>query len=789
MTRPTHDSSPPSTLGLASLALAAVLALVLTSCGGRGGKKALAPATAEGLVEMVLTEDAAVMSTCNALQLDPQAIAEAPLTEAAVKELGLEVQANLSVILRTIAAAKPMQHESLLSCEPASVARHYLEEAGVAGAGASAEDGAKTQACLEGLSSAAKLTVELDQALAAAAELGAEAAAIEPRAVVAALEERGSAAVAAWAEQCGRDGECVSQKVLGYVGAAGGSIGPEHQRRLRASARFVQGLRLDALDVQALREDPRYLLRHVDFSFVVLVKMIELGELTERTIDDVTSSLGWVGGPVRTLLKVLAAEIVAAVNEQVFGLLEKRRLVNRAAVARRACGLWQDGGSRPIVATRMLKRTILRLSSAPREDTAADVCRASASDARMCKKVARRLRGSLAQVDEAPTLLPLEPEQVAAVEQQAAAGALAAPGEQEQPGPSLHDKSELLLAAADACHRNDRTDPDCIGDLGSVGLFFLYEDEGEGGSGPGPGPGGPQPMDLDALAGPLAAMHGSLVDLERKLGDMDHKLDLLDEGVARLEQRLAIHEGLQRSTQQELRTLEQGVEVLIRRESTAKCTKEMERVWRSRYLYLRPRVTPESLAALGLGPGTGQGTTKDEEKALVTLCTGARKGKLDGRPGEVVDASVSVDDLCAAGRIFHLGTLRTSEMFASRKAQLNASGQAAVEALRAAIVAADGVANADMKVTVTGHTDQVRLAGKGNQWLSEERAKAFTQALSQGPLPAGVSLEPRGVADEQATDCGPAAARKPDHPCHAQNRRVTVTIDTPAFTMDVPSCW
>lgn len=777
---------------LARLLLTIVAVVVASSsCGGRARKRQSSPATASGLVDMVLTEDAAVMSTCNALQLDPQSTAEAPLTEAAINELGLEVQANLSVILRTIAAAKQLQQESLLSCDPASVARQYLNQAGVTGAGASAQDQAKTETCLEGLSSAAKLTVDLDEAIEAAARLGAEAAAIDPRAVVEALRDRAPDTVDAWAKQCGDDGECVPQKLLGYVGAAGGSIAPEHQRRLRASARFVQGLNLDALDMQALREDPRHLLRHVDFSFVVLVKMIELGELTERTIDDVTSSLGWAGGPVRTLLKAVAAEIVAAVNEQVFGLLEKRRLVNRAAVARRACGLWQNGDSRPIVATRMLKRTILRLSSAPRNDTAADVCRASKGDERQCKKVARRLRGSLTQVEQAPTLLDLEPEEIAAVEQQAAAGALTAPGEQALPGPSLQDKSELLLAAAEACHRNDRADPACIGDLGSVGLFFLYADDDD--SSPGPGP-GPQPMDLDALAGSLSAMHGSLVGLERKLGDMDHKLDLLADDLAHLEQRLAIHEGIQRSTQQELRTLEQGVTVLIRRDPKAKCTKEMERVWKSRYLYLRPRVTPESLALLGLGAsaGAGQELTKDEEKALVDLCTGARKGTLDVRPGERVDSSMTVDDLCAAGRSFPLGTLRTSEMFASGKAQLNASGLEAAEALRGAIMAASALAGADatMKVTITGHTDQVRVKGKGNnEQLSDERARAFAQALSEGSLPQGVSLEPHGVADDQATDCGRANQHNPDHPCHAQNRRVTVTLDTPAFTMDVPNCW
>jgi hypothetical protein len=267
--------------------------------------------------------------------------------------------------------------------------------------------------------------------------------------------------------------------------------------------------------------------------------------------------------------------------------------------------------------------------------------------------------------------------------------------------------------------------------------------------------------------------------------------------VARLDQRLASSEALHRSTLRELATLEHGIEVLIRRDPKDKCAKEFERAWKHRYLYLRPRVTPESLAALGFpgSPGRGQELTKDEEKALAALCA-KREGSFVGQVGALVDVSLPATDFCAAFKSFHLGTLRTGSMFASRQATLNASGVEATDALREVITAADAIAGAGapMKVTITGHTDQVRLSldvdGKtvGNEWLSEARAKAFGQGLQKGSLPVGVTLEIRGEADRHAIDCGREHAHNANHPCHAQNRRVTVAIDTQAFTVDYP-CW
>jgi hypothetical protein len=573
--------------------------------------------------------------------------------------------------------------------------------------------------------------------------------------------------------------ERIATEVPARHGAADGAITPEVRERIDRAAKVGHALAL------AERGGARTVTAGLDFSFVVLVKMMELGEVTDRAIDDATGSLAWFAPPVRVLLKTVAAEVLAIANERIFRELEGRELLNRASVAREACRIVQTGDSRPAVASRSLKRAILRLARRPPPDLVT-MCRdfVDAGARRRCARWAQELTGQVGEKQAAARLRPkLQPVDWTAVHPELAAwlpkprgGAVEKP-----PATSTEALSETVLATAEACDAMGQLEPGCLRQLGSLALFYFVDSSAKN-----------APV---TLAGQLAASESMLAGMRAKLDAIDRRLVAVDDAVARIEtdvvadgRRLEAQRSSIGEVRGELSDLRGAVGVLLRRKQG--CATEISNVRSNRLRYLDHVFPGWTVVQDGASSARPASSREMCEKPV----TGARI--VATRHGTGLHFDATVIDFCDALAPFELGIVNTDNLFGRCSSTPQAAGKPGdlATAVAGAIKAARDVSpSAELQVIITGHTDEVPIRGRcgngasHNTELSELRAKAFADVLAtriEGV--GGLVVETEGVGDDElVARCG---ARGPES-CHARNRRIGVGVRSKrAFLLNPDNC-
>jgi hypothetical protein len=140
----------------------------------------------------------------------------------------------------------------------------------------------------------------------------------------------------------------------------------------------------DLLDV--LRRGPDA----IDASGLVVRMALRLAQGTHERVDHFASGLPWgLGGLVGWLTEMLLGELLAVGIVVAVKQIElKSPFVRSAEIARRACVLIEQDATRPVMATRMLRQLVVRLSKlTPRSSSIAEYC---IEHPRKCARLARR---------------------------------------------------------------------------------------------------------------------------------------------------------------------------------------------------------------------------------------------------------------------------------------------------------------------------------------------------------------------------------------------------------------
>lgn len=124
--------------------------------------------------------------------------------------------------------------------------------------------------------------------------------------------------------------------------------------------KLAHALKAAEINGQTLTHFPVRALRKLDLSAAVVRGLVTVGDETAQIIDDLAASAGNFKGVARALASRVAAELVAHALDAALDAMEKKSLATRPAVSRRACHLYRQSLSRPLVTTTLLRRTILR---------------------------------------------------------------------------------------------------------------------------------------------------------------------------------------------------------------------------------------------------------------------------------------------------------------------------------------------------------------------------------------------------------------------------------------------
>lgn len=285
--------------------------------------------------------------------------------------------------------------------------------------------------------------------------------------------------------------ECMALKTGGStLNAAGACMAAIHENWQESEAEAKQFVE-DAKDVaanakklltivQAAVDDPdtalRDLTRELNFSLVVLVRLAELAQVSEQTIDDVTESLGWWSAAVRIPLKLVVAEVLVRLNEFVMMEIERRGWITPSDTARTSCKLLQQGSYRTTVQTRLLRRTVLRFG----DRSVAVPCEAEAG---ICALEPAKMRGATTVKELCDTIdeesndlcrralrkMRVPHRKVANILDPAHLLVEAEPSWQDF-DPGIQIKADALLAAAPVCEQIESS-MRCLSDVASVFIF------------------------------------------------------------------------------------------------------------------------------------------------------------------------------------------------------------------------------------------------------------------------------------------------------------------------------
>ncbi|HEY3237712.1 MAG TPA: hypothetical protein VGJ84_23530 [Polyangiaceae bacterium] len=138
----------------------------------------------------------------------------------------------------------------------------------------------------------------------------------------------------------------------GLLSSIGYSVDPRADPKLAA-----------VLGARALSSDPAGVARQINLSFATVMTLVGLARQADTWADDLSGSFGWFQGMARPLLKLAAAEIVAASLDNLVGRLEAEQSLSKAAVSAQACELYHRADTSSLVVSRMLRRAILRFSA------------------------------------------------------------------------------------------------------------------------------------------------------------------------------------------------------------------------------------------------------------------------------------------------------------------------------------------------------------------------------------------------------------------------------------------
>jgi hypothetical protein len=99
-----------------------------------------------------------------------------------------------------------------------------------------------------------------------------------------------------------------------------------------------------------------------NFAHATVLGLVQVAQLVEGMVDDVSESFGYFKGFASPLLERVSAELIAVGMDGVLGDLEKTGHVSAASVAAHACKVYQRIDPASAVTNRVVRRAILRFS-------------------------------------------------------------------------------------------------------------------------------------------------------------------------------------------------------------------------------------------------------------------------------------------------------------------------------------------------------------------------------------------------------------------------------------------
>jgi hypothetical protein len=115
---------------------------------------------------------------------------------------------------------------------------------------------------------------------------------------------------------------------------------------------------------KALSIDGTAVARRVNMSFATVMTLVAVSRRAEQLAQDLSASFGWFEGFARPLLDLAAAEVVAASMDGLLDRLEHEQKVSKASVSAQACRIYDKVDATSSVASRTLRRVMLRFSRA-----------------------------------------------------------------------------------------------------------------------------------------------------------------------------------------------------------------------------------------------------------------------------------------------------------------------------------------------------------------------------------------------------------------------------------------
>lgn len=161
-------------------------------------------------------------------------------------------------------------------------------------------------------------------------------------------------------------------------------------KRTQNGKRLLSALEQSGIDTKDLLEILRRGPDAIDTSALVVRMALRLAQGAHERVDHFASGLPWgLGGVVGWLTEMVLGELMAVGVVAAVKRIEARSpFVRSAEIAHRACGLIEQDATRPVLASRMLRQLVVRLSKeTPTSSSIATYC---GEHPRKCARLSRR---------------------------------------------------------------------------------------------------------------------------------------------------------------------------------------------------------------------------------------------------------------------------------------------------------------------------------------------------------------------------------------------------------------
>lgn len=531
-------------------------------------------------------------------------------------------------------------------------------------------------------------------------------------------------------------------------------------------------------DAKALLANPVAAAQLVDFSPALLAASLELANGSEQLVDDLASNFSWAQGLVRMGLRIAAAEAVAWTFDTVVSELEQQKLVNPASVARAACSLHRDA-PRGAVAARVVKRAVLRMAAHQwgTQSYPLDSFCEELGSGKTCVELRQRVLAKGDDEEEAMSR-PLSP-QIGNFDWEART---------EEAAVTV---SNALKEATELCKIPQVTHTEA----GEPKLTYSEA-----------------PCNFRYLSdvASILVLHNMKADkdraaIDRKLTELGERLETKLRAVdSRLEQMQAdftkVHEVASRLEDSALQLARQNNDMLTMH---MKCDQAKLDARRARVAFATAALKfcggAESTSSLC---GLSGASDADADRRLSSFCASDAGPLTRALPngGALV---VKKQQLCDVSNTEMRIDLQTDSAFGPCSTDLRSNAAKDI----ASLLSQTEFSSEGTTIEIVGHADEQKLGAdcttrigvkgdEGNKRLSEQRARAVFQLLTDAKAKSNASLgftlaAPRGVGDSQPStvNCADLPTEETRQGCHARNRRITFAVSKPKeFRLSVLNC-